>query len=83
MALHADNLAMLTDMEAYWREHGLVVTERTTTHPTSACAPCTEALIDAINMATVTGSLGCNSNRSEAAGTEHSARWHRAPVSVR
>lgn len=82
MATHADNLAMLTDMERHWREHGLRVTERTTSHPTGLCGSCTEALIDAINMATVTGSLGCYSNRSEADGTEHKASWHRAPVSV-
>ena len=83
MATHADDLALLTDTERYWREHGLRVTERFTSHPTSLCQPCTQALTDAIAMATVTGSVGCNASRNTVDGTEHEARWHRAPVAIR
>lgn len=80
MATHTDDLAFLLDTEAYWWEHGLRVTERTTSHPTTACHQCTQALTEAIAMAMATGSVGCNASRAETDGTVHEARWHRAPV---
>lgn len=79
---HVEDLTLLAETEDYWSSR-LTVTERVTTHTPADCRPCTQALTDAIVMATATGSLGCNASRNEVGGTLHEARWHRAPVEVR